>query len=237
MRRISRCLRARRAHPRRRAHARCARGIEHVHVEADVDRAAWRPGRGTRPCAARSRRAPVRRATRPCSRGSRARHDALRVGRTADADMPGGRRIDQPFLGDVGELGRGVVLVGSGRRHRSRCASRCAGPPVLVLLGDGARYRHSHRAVAADGDGHGAGLRRCGRRLLGALECIDDAARRELDVAAIDDTERGDRIEVGVSRVEPADQRATASVPNPDRRARRSRMLVPQSNGAPGWPR
>ena len=40
----------------------------------------------------------------------RARHDALRVGRAADADMPGEFRIDEAFLGDMGELGGGVVF-------------------------------------------------------------------------------------------------------------------------------
>ena len=38
-----------------------------------------------------------------------ARHDALRVGRAADADVPGELRIDQALLGDVGELrGRSI---------------------------------------------------------------------------------------------------------------------------------
>ena len=76
-----------------------------------------------------------------------------------------------------------------------------------MALGDRARHRHRDRAVAADGDGHGAGLDDAARGLLDALEGIENAPRRELDVAAVDDAERGDRIEVGVRRVEPADQR------------------------------
>ena len=110
-------------------------------------------------------------------------------------------------------------------------------PPVFVALGDGARHRHSDRAVAADGDGHGAGLDDAARRLLDTLECIEDAARRELDVAAIDDAERSDRIEVGMRGIEAADQRRL--LPHGVRAAActDAEWLMPQSKGSPGWRR
>ena len=161
-------------------------GIEHVHVEAEIDRPladlVAELGHALGEAAADQlvdRHDLV-------AEAHRARHDALRVGRAADADVPGEFGIDQAFLGDVGELGGGVVLllraVGIGVGVRIDVERR----HLRVLLADRARDRDGDRAVAADGDRHGAGLHDAVDRLLGALEGVDDLAGRQLDVAAID---------------------------------------------------
>src|ERR1700730_7167793 len=193
--------------PRRRAYAGRARWIEHVHVEAQIDR----------PLAdlvaelghALGEPAAYQLVERHglVAEAHGARHDALGIGRAADADMPGEFRIDQAFLGDVGELGGGVVLllfairIGIGvrvdmeRRH------------LRILLAHGAGDRDSDGAIAADRDGDGAGRDDAVDRLFGTLEGVDDLRRRELDVAAIDQPQRRHRVEVGVGGIEAPHQR------------------------------
>ena len=72
--------------------------------------------------------------------------------------------------------------------------------------------------------------------LLGALEGVDDLPGRQLDVAAIDQAQRRDRIEVGMGGIEAAHQRPTAGAPSRGRRARRYACWCRSRRGCPGWP-
>ena len=121
--------------------------------------------------------------------------------------MPGGRRVEQALLGHVGELGGGVVFVARVVGVGVRVGIDVQAHQALVALGHRPHHRHRDRAVAADGDGHGAGLDHAARRLLDAVEGVEDASGRQLDVAAIDHAERGHGIEVGVRGIEAPDQR------------------------------
>jgi hypothetical protein len=78
---------------------------------------------------------------------------------------------------------------------------------LRILLAHGAGDRDGDGAVAADGDGDGARRDDAVDGLLGALEGVDDLRWRELDVAAIDQTERRHRIEVGMGGIEAPHQR------------------------------
>ena len=120
--------------------------------------------------------------------------------------MPGEGRIDQSFLGDVGELGGGVVFLGGVVGIGIGVCVDVQCRHLAVLLADGACHRHGHRAVAADRDGDSARGDDAIDRLLGPREGVFDLAGRQADVAAIDQAERGHRIEVGVD-AEAAHQR------------------------------
>ena len=180
--------------------------IEDIHVEAEIDRALADFVAELRHALGEAAADQLVHRDDLVAEAERARHDVLRVGRAADADMPGKFRVDQAFLGDMGELGGGVIFfvgaIGIGIGVRVDMERR----HLRVFLADGSGHRDGDRAVAADGDGDGTGLDDAIDGLLGALEGIDDLRWRQFHVAAIDQAQCFDRIEIGIGGIEAAHQ-------------------------------
>ena len=106
----------------------------------------------------------------------------------------------------MGELGGRIVFVGGVIGVGIGVRVDMQGDQGLVAFGHRTHDRHGDRTIAANGDGDRTAFHDAAGRLLDALEGIENAARREFDVATVNHIEGSDRIKVGVRRVVAADQ-------------------------------
>ena len=77
---------------------------------------------------------------------------------------------------------------------------------ILVPSSRGTCEWDRDRAVSANADRHRAGLDDAPRRLLDAVEGVENAAWRKPHISAIDCSEKRNRIKVRVGRIEAPDQ-------------------------------
>ncbi len=136
-------------------------------------------------------------------------------------------------IGNVGELGRRVVRVVGIDRVAVGVAVDMQHAELGPFARCGPDQRHGDRAVAAEADRGRVRRDDAESRFLDAREGIDDPARRQHDIAAVDKPERGTHVEVGDLGLIGAHQTRCSRIDAGPWREPMRNGCVPQSKGTP----